>query len=724
MTGLIIAILLIALYGTTLVYMQTGSDTYMDKSTPRGILFDEYNDAFHSDSIFIVFETDSVTGLNVLEYMSRLEDDIRNEQNVAGVSGLVDMVQMANGGALPRSNAEIIAAKEKIPPELLKKYLPSELMAMSVINLDTGTTHDSRNQFLDNLDTLIKNSDIPPGIHVTISGDPAFQKQMGEEIGSETGILIIGAMFLMVIAVGFLFSHVRFRFLPVFVVGSGLLVTFGFMGIAGIPLSMVVIAAFPVLIGIGIDYAIQFQSRFDEEVQKGSLSEAVTNTLTNMGPSVLFAMVATSLGFIAMYISPIPMVGQFGTTCVIGVTSCYLMALLIVPTFGKIIDYKPIARKKDDSEGIMARYDKFLGRLARRIAQHPVSVLLVVGLIAIVGIQLDSTIPISTDEDTFVPPDMPAVVDLKKIQRTMGSTLSLSVIVRGDEMLDSNTISWIDDFGSYEVNKRAEITGVNSIATTLRKYNNGVLPQTPSEISEVLDRVPSDTRDQYLNGNMESLLEFSLVKMNNNVAENTVTGVKDDIRWNYAPPGIYATPTGSLELFTTLIKEIKESKTMMTLLGFFMIFVFLLAVYRRLSAISPIIPIIMIVGWNGAIMYILSIDYTPMTACLGSMTIGVASEYTILIMERFQEERNRGMEILDAIQTSVQKIGTAVTVSGLTTVFGFSALLLSTFNIINDFGKTTVITVAFSVMGAIVVMPAVLSLMGRLEKPKKAESED
>jgi predicted RND superfamily exporter protein len=51
------------------------------------------------------------------------------------------------------------------------------------------------------------------------------------------------------------------------------------MGLAGISLNMAVIAALPVLIGLGIDYAIQFHARFDEEVRKGSLDDAVFGTI-------------------------------------------------------------------------------------------------------------------------------------------------------------------------------------------------------------------------------------------------------------------------------------------------------------------------------------------------------------------------------------------------------------------------------------------------------------
>jgi hypothetical protein len=109
------------------------------------------------------------------------------------------------------------------------------------------------------------------------------------------------------------------------------------------------------------------------------------------------------------------------------------------------------------------------------------------------------------------------------------------------------------------------------------------------------------------------------------------------------------------------------------------------------------------------------------------MTIGVAAEYTILVMERYSEEEERLHDHIAAIQESVNKIGTAITISGLATFFGFSALCLATFPIISNFGITTLIAVGFSLMGAIFIMPAILSVMGdlteRLEESKKHSGE-
>jgi uncharacterized protein len=720
------AIFILALFGLSMVTMETGDDTYIDKNTPRGALLAHYKDTYGSDAIMLIYEADSVRSPDALRYIDHLQEDLRNERYVDSVSGVVDLLKQANGGTLPSSKAEIDAIIGEAPPEMVERMLPSDLMTISVITLDPGVSMSAQKQVLGNIESTIRISGPPPGLSVTVSGNPAFSKEMEGEMGGQMGILILAAMLLMVLAVLLLFSHVRYSLLPVGVVAVGLIMTFGFMGLSGISISMVVIGAFPVLIGIGIDYAIQFHARFDEEIQRGTIPEAVWATVVNLGPSVLIAMSATALGFIAMFFAPVPMVADFGMVCTIGVASCYIAALIIVPVFATVMNYRPKkeAPTSGSQEGglsFIERYDRILGRLAYTVAKHPVPVILLVAVVAAGGYHLDQSVPISADEKTFVPDDMPALRDLEKITRTMGSTSTIPIIVIADDVLSPETLAWIDQFGIYEQEHNDKITGVASIATLIREHNGGVLPSTRGEVNDVVARIPEPTLKRYLDGNMEAVLEFSTVDMEMSVARDLVKRMQSDAAWNNPPAGVTVKITGTMEMFAAVMDDIAESRTFMTLLGFAFIIGFMILVYRKFRAISPVIPIIFIVGWNGAIMYLLGLDYTPLTAVLGSMTIGVASEYTILIMERCEEELARGMEFLDAIQIAVQKIGTAITASGMTTVFGFAALTLSTFNIISNFGIVTVITVGFSLLGAIVVMPAVLSLMyrytGRTQAP-------
>jgi len=389
--GVAVAVFILALFGLSMVTMQTGDDTYVDKDTPRGALLAHYKDTYGSDAIMLIYEADSVRSPDVLTYIDNLQEDLRNERYVESVSGVVDLLKQANGGTLPASTAEIDAIIAQAPPEMVEWMLPSDLMTITVISLEPGVSTQVQGQVLENIETILSMSEPPPGVSITVSGTPAFSKEMGEAMGTEMGILISVAMILMVVAVMLLFSHVRYSLLPVGVVATGLIMTFGFMGLFGIPVSMVVIGAFPVLIGIGIDYAIQFHSRFDEEIRRGTIPEAVWATVSQMGPSVLIAMSSTALGFIAMFFAPVPMVADFGMVCTIGVVSCYVAALIIVPIFAIVTRYRP--KKEAPAAGtapksgtsMMGRYDRLLGRLAYTVAKHPLPVILLFAVVAAGG---------------------------------------------------------------------------------------------------------------------------------------------------------------------------------------------------------------------------------------------------------------------------------------------------------------------------------------------------
>jgi hypothetical protein len=496
--------------------------------------------------------------------------------------------------------------------------------------------------------------------------------------------------------------------------------------------------AFPVMIGLGIDYAIQFHARLDEEARKGSLDDAVFMTITRTGPAVMYAMLATSLGFAAMFVSTVPMVQSFGLVAMIGIMSCYCISLVGIPAVAHVIHYKPkpqapqvcyavgeeacntlpVPKKKTWS------YGQFLTNTSVKIAKNPVPILIIAVLIAVIGFQLDPLIPIEANENNFVPSDMPAKIQMDKVTRILGATSTADFYVEGGRVTDLDTIRWLKNFQDYELSKHSELTSSTSIVTYILAYNGGEMPETQSQLNAILDKIPSSVKEQYISGSMRGVMHFKTIKLQIPQEEDLKTVMVSDISFLQPPPGITVQPVGSFDIMTSLIGGLSTSKDEMTYLGFGLIFVFLALVYRHIHAISPLIPIILIVGWNAVAMYALGIAYSPLTATLGSMTIGVAAEYTILVMERYSEEEERLHDHIAAIQESVNRIGTAITVSGLATFFGFSALCLASFPITSNFGISTLIAVGFSLIGAIFIMPAVLSLMGQftewMEKRKSA----
>lgn len=97
-----------------------------------------------------------------------------------------------------------------------------------------------------------------------VTGKPVLDIALRTKMRSSMQKMVISALILMVIIVSVVFK-VRWRFFPLVVNFGAVVATMGLMGHLGIPMTMVSMAAFPILIGLGIDYSIQFHSRYEEE---------------------------------------------------------------------------------------------------------------------------------------------------------------------------------------------------------------------------------------------------------------------------------------------------------------------------------------------------------------------------------------------------------------------------------------------------------------------------
>src|SRR3546814_11511544 len=89
--------------------------------------------------------------------------------------------------------------------------------------------------------------------------------------------------------------NVRWKLLPLFVVLIGVVWAFGLAGYLGIPLSIVTISGLPILLGIGIDFAVQMHSRVEEEVQLDRAPHPIQETTTNLIPSLIIPTLAAAV---------------------------------------------------------------------------------------------------------------------------------------------------------------------------------------------------------------------------------------------------------------------------------------------------------------------------------------------------------------------------------------------------------------------------------------------
>ncbi len=695
---------------------QALSDEYMDKQSPAGIIYDLYNNRYGQDTYILLIKTPDPGDPVLLNQLLVLEKQLSRISHVDSVHSVADIVAQYHGGTIPGTSAEVWAIIDRLPPDIRKKFVPDRQTALGYVLIEQGVSTDASQNIEPFVVNTVGQATLPPGVSIEITGNTPYTLQFEGAMMADFGVLIIACIIFMLIVMYILYSKIRFWILPIVLLIFGLFYTFGIMGAFGIPANDGAIAAFPILLGLGIDYAVQFHMRFDDERRQREISPALAETLKHTGPSVLIALASTSLGFAAMFITPIPMIQTFATVSIIGISCCYLTSVLGFGAIVHLVSYEPKPPGRGFTYRLNAAYERVLSTVVSVVVKIAGPVVLVAVVIAAAGIALDSGIPVDASQKSMVPPDLPAQLVADKVQSVSGSLTPLPLYVRGIDPSSVDGIWWIDRLGTELADKYPKITRIESIASLVRSYNSGVLPVSQAGLDRVLAAIPAQERSLYQIDATTSIVIISIGSMTINEQRAFSDNVAAEIKWLEPPPGAEVVPTGDFSLYVILTEQVVKNKDRMTMLGFILIFVLLLLIYRKAVALTPLVPIICVIGWNTLGMIALGQDYSILTAVLGSMTIGVGSEYTILVMERYLEEQRKTGDKIRAIQEAVRKIGSAVVVSGLVTAAGFSALMLSSFPILSGFGLSTVILVIFSLLSASVIMPAVLALVGRQER--------
>jgi predicted RND superfamily exporter protein len=102
-----------------------------------------------------------------------------------------------------------------------------------------------------------------------------------------------------------------------------------------------------------------------------------------------------------------------------------------------------------------------------------------------------------------------------------------------------------------------------------------------------------------------------------------------------------------------------------------------------------------------------------MSATLGALVIAISTEFSVLLSERFRQERVAGHDLAAALARTYRSTGAAVLASGITAIAGFGVLVTSSITMLRDFGFVTLVDLSVSLGGVLLVLPAVLVLAER-----------
>lgn len=121
---------------------------------------------------------------------------------------------------------------------------------------------------------------------------------------------------------------------------ASIIILFGFMGYSGIALDAATALLSSIMIGVGVDFTIQYVWCFNLQISKGlSYPDSTVMAMKTIGRSIIINAFSVMAGFSALVFSGFMSIRFFGYLVIISIGSCLVGALVIIPAF--LMKYKP-----------------------------------------------------------------------------------------------------------------------------------------------------------------------------------------------------------------------------------------------------------------------------------------------------------------------------------------------------------------------------------------------
>jgi hypothetical protein len=545
------------------------------------------------------------------------------------------------------------------------------------------------------------------------------------------GGIAVGVMIIILL----LFFHVRWRLLPLGVVIVGIIWAFGTAGYLGIPLTLVTIAGLPVMLGIGIDYAIQMHSRIEEEVIIDRAAHPIQEAARGLGPGLLVVTFDAVFAFLAIQRSEVPMIKEFGWLLTVGIVAICISSIINPLAILGIREWRsPTLETGDFSTGRMGRMVVWLGSAPAALAVwFAVAAVLVFSL----GSWFEPKIELETDPVRWLNPNSETVKGINAVEDELGGASELGVFLKASEgqdlMLDQDAVDFADDFveasmEAHGVPDSESLVYGTSIVSTVAYLTEvpGAAHETPTAetVKAAWEVAPEDVQ---LSTSAEDGQAMNLVFFTGPVSLEDRKVVVDDMDCARSdldaeeeqacedslmptvPDGMTFTPSGLAVIGVGLLESLEANLVQLTWLAVLFVFLFLWVRLRSFTrAILSMVPVLISSGFATIVIYVLGIQLSPMTAVGGPLVVATCTEFTSLILLRYIEERRRGLEPRQAIDVTASRTGRAFIVSAMTAIAGVAVLSASSLPLLRNFGIFVAVKIAIALLAALVILPPLI----------------
>lgn len=563
-----------------------------------------------------------------------------------------------------------------------------------------------------------------PNVEIGLTGSVALSNAFAEASRHDLSTLVPAMFAVLALTVFLLTRSFSGTFAALLVVMLSAGCAMGFAGWTGTPISPPSAMAPIIILTIAVADSIHVLMTTLVEMHHGRTKrEAIVESLRiNTGP-VFLTSVTTIIGFLSLRFSDAPPIQDMGTLSAVGAGFAWLLSMTLFPALLAILPLKG-SRSIEAHSAIMETLAK-----PAILLRYPI-ILLFLGL----GLATAWVLPSLRFDDRFVDYFDKSVefrqdTDFAAENLTGIYMLHYSIDAgREGGIAEPEYLRTLNAFTDY-YRAQPDVMNVSSFTDIIKRLNKSMHGDDPAYY-----RVPDD---RSMAAEFLLLYEMSLpygldlndqisvdksstrfVVTLDTVATERLKEITDHadawLRGN-APTAMQAPPSGQVVMFAYIGKSNFEAMKLGSALALALISFCLMVALRSLrlgtlSLLPNILPPAFAFGLYWMTGGTLGIWAVPVfTAALGLIV-----DATVHFLSKYQRaRREEGADERAAIAYAFRTVGTALLVSTLVLVAGFSILMLSNFKMNANLGMMVALTIAIALVVDFLLLPALLAVLDK-----------
>lgn len=512
------------------------------------------------------------------------------------------------------------------------------------------------------------------------------------------------------------FGTIRGVVLPLFAVMIGVIWTTGLMVLTEDAINLGTLVLPPLLMAIGIAYAIHVVSRYYQEMAPGrdriTVAEA---TMEHVRLPLAVAALTTLIGFASLTWSEIPAIRDFGIFAVFGIAAIFLVSITFIPALLVLLPEakrgRSNYRRNDWVTGILQRMAVVSIRHRRLV--------LAGGLVAVmVGLVGARQIRVETDYLQFLDPDTPIRRENTRIAERLGGTQPVYIVVDGDAdgaIGRLSVLAAMKDLQEF-MQEMPKVDGSLSIVdyvTVMREILNPDagpgLPESQAEVNQLLLFVDSKELAPIATKNLRRANIIVGTRLSGSAEVGEFVEKVEDFARRRFRRGVEVHATGTMVLLNRSADALARGQVigLAQVLGILLLLMSVLFLSLRaglLSLVPNVIPIVVLLGLMGFSGITLNIS----TSMIAVIAIGIAIDDTIHYLSEFNRQTRETGSEERAIIAAGRSVGLAMVVTSAALTAGFLVVCVSNFIPIRHFGILASATMVVALLFDLLLTPALV----------------